>query len=247
MTTFPVARVRWLGHATVLVEVGGTRLLTDPLLRGRLWHLSRRGPVPAVDPVDAVLISHVHRDHLDMRSLSALEGNPLLVGPRGLADLLHGRGFDHVVELEEGESASVAGVHVVATAAQHPTRRGWRSPWVPSLGFIIEAGTRIYFAGDTDIYPEMARLAPLDLALLPVWGWGPSLGEGHMNPATAAEALQLLRPKMAVPIHWGTYWPAGRGGRGLTDPPHDFAREARELAPDVDVRILAQGEALELG
>ena len=241
-----VGRVRWLGHATVLVEVGGIRLLTDPLLRARLWHLSRRSAVPALDPVDAVLISHVHRDHLDLRSLSALEGTPLVVGPCGLADLLRGRGFDHVVELEEGESENVGGVRVIATAAQHPTRRGWRSPWVPSLGFIIEAGARIYFAGDTDIYPEMARLAPLDLALLPVWGWGPSLGEGHMNPHSAAEALQFLRPRIAVPIHWGTYWPAGRGGRGLTQPPHEFAREAGELAPDVDVRILSQGETLEL-
>ena len=197
--------------------------------------------------MDAVLISHVHRDHLDLHSLSALEGAPLLVGPRGLGDLLRGRGFDHVVELEVGESANVAGVRVLATAAHHPTRRGWRSPWVPSLGFVIEGGARIYFAGDTDVYPGMAQLAPLDLALLPVWGWGPSLGEGHMNPHTAAEALQLLRPRMAVPIHWGTYWPAGRRGRGLTQPPHEFAREAGELAPHVQVRILAPGETLELG
>ena len=239
--------MRWLGHSTVLLEVGGARLLTDPLLRARLWHLSRRTPVPAVGgPVDAVLISHVHRDHLDLPTLSALEGTPLVVGPRGLGDLLRGHRFGHVVELEDGESASVGGVRVLATAALHPARRGWRSPWVPSLGFVIEAGARIYFAGDTDVYPEMARLAPLDLALLPVWGWGPSLGEGHMNPRAAAEALQLLRPGVAVPIHWGTYWPTGRGGPLLTQPPHDFAREAGELAPQVEVRILSQGETLAL-
>ena len=241
-------RLRWLGHATVLLELDGVRLLTDPLLRARLWHLSRREAVPAVGgPVDAVLISHVHRDHLDMHSLSALEGTPLVIGPRGLSEELCGRGFDHVVELEEGESASVAGVRVLATAALHPTRRGWRSPWVPSLGFVIEGGARIYFAGDTDVYPEMAQLAPLDLALLPVWGWGPKLGVGHMNPRTAAQALRLLRPRIAVPIHWGTYWPAGLRGPGLTQPPHEFASEAGEVAPQVEVRILSQGEAMELG
>jgi L-ascorbate metabolism protein UlaG (beta-lactamase superfamily) len=130
--------MRWLGHATVLLELGDVRLLTDPLLRPRLWHLTRRVPVPPVGGrLDAVLISHVHRDHLDVTSLAALEDKPPILGPRGLGDLLHGRGFDHVVELEEGESTSVGGVRVVATAARHPTRRGWRSPWVPALGFII--------------------------------------------------------------------------------------------------------------
>jgi L-ascorbate metabolism protein UlaG (beta-lactamase superfamily) len=240
--------VRWLGHATVLLELGGARLLTDPLLRARLWHLSRRSAVPGVGgPVDAVLISHVHRDHLDVRTLSELEGTPTIVGPRGLGDLLRGRGFADVVELEEGESASIAGVRVVATAAHHPAKRSWRSPWMPSLGFVVDAGRRIYFAGDTDVYPEMAELAPLDLALLPVWGWGPKLGTGHMNPRSAADALQLLRPKVAVPIHWGTYWPTGWGGPRLTQPPHEFARHAGELAPQVEVRILAPGETLELG
>jgi L-ascorbate metabolism protein UlaG (beta-lactamase superfamily) len=68
-----------------------------------------------------------------------------------------------------------------------------------------------------------------------------------MNPLTAAQALRLLRPRVAVPIHWGTYWPAGRQGPGLTQPPHEFARQAGELAPEVEVRILAQGETMELG
>jgi L-ascorbate metabolism protein UlaG (beta-lactamase superfamily) len=117
---------------------------------------------------------------------------------------------------------------------------------VPPLGFIIEGAQRIYFAGDTDVYPEMARLAPLDLALLPVWGWGPKLGAGHMNPHSAAQAAQLLRPRVAVPIHWGTYWPIGRRGPRLTQPPREFALEAAEVAPDVDVRILSPGDTLEL-
>ena len=240
-----MSRLRWLGHSTVLLELGDVRVLTDPLLRARLWHLTRRTPVPDVGGrVDVVLISHVHRDHLDPHSLSKLAGAPTIVGPHGLRYLLDS---GRVVELRQGETADVAGLRVLGTDARHPARRGWRSPWLPSLGFVVEAGVRIYFAGDTDIYPEMAGLAPLDLALLPVWGWGPKLGPGHMNPRTAAEALPLLRPKVAVPIHWGTYWPMGWGGPGLTQPPQDFARHARELAPEVDVRILAPGETLELG
>jgi L-ascorbate metabolism protein UlaG (beta-lactamase superfamily) len=239
--------LRWLGHATVLVELGRVRVLTDPLLRSRLGHLSRRVPVPGdVGRIDAVLISHVHRDHLDLSSLAALAGMPAIVAPVGAGDLLRNGGFENVTELRAGESTSLRGVRVTATAAHHRARRGLLSPWVPSLGFVIEDGQRVYFAGDTDVYEAMEELAPLDVALLPVWGWGPSLGPGHLNPRTAAEALQLLRPRVAVPIHWGTFFPIGLGGRRLSDPPHEFARHAAELAPDVEVRILASGEGFEL-
>jgi L-ascorbate metabolism protein UlaG (beta-lactamase superfamily) len=242
-----MSSLRWLGHATVLLELGGARLLTDPLLGPRLAHLTRRVPVPErVGRVDAVLISHVHRDHLDLRSLAALGGAPPIVAPVGAGDLLRGRGFERVVELQQGASTSVAGVRVTATPAEHPARRGPRSPWVPSLGFLIEADRRVYFAGDTDVHESMRDLRPLDLALLPVWGWGPKVGAGHLNPRTAAEALRLLRPRVAVPIHWGTYFPIGRRGRRLHDPPHEFARHAAALAPEVEVRILSPGETLEL-
>ena len=239
--------LRWLGHASVLVELGDARLLTDPLLRKRLGHLSRRVPVPAeVGSVDGVLISHVHRDHLDISSLAALAGRPAIVAPAGAGDLLRDRGFEHVIELREGESTPLRGVRVTAAAAHHRARRGLLSPWVPSLGFVIEGGVRVYFAGDTDVYEAMEELAPLDVALLPVWGWGPRLGKGHLNPRTAAKALRLLRPRVAVPIHWGTFFPIGLGGRRLADPPHDFARHAAELAPGVEVRVLAPGEGFEL-
>lgn len=240
--------LRWLGHATVLLELGGVRLLTDPLLRPRIAHLTRRARAPGrVGRVDAVLISHVHHDHLDMRSLAALPGTPPIVAPAGAGDLLRKRGFEHVIELREGERTVVSDVTVTATAALHPARRSPLSPWVPALGFVIESGIRVFFAGDTDLHDSMRALAPLDVALLPVWGWGTSLGAGHLNPRTAAEALLLLRPRLAVPIHWGTFFPIGRRGPLLSDPPHEFARHAAELAPGVEVRILAPGEVLELG
>jgi L-ascorbate metabolism protein UlaG (beta-lactamase superfamily) len=96
----------------------------------------------------------------------------------------------------------------------------------------------------------MESLAPLDLALLPVWGWGPSLGEGHLDPRAAARALTLLRPRVAVPIHWGTYFPVPLGLRGhdrLEEPPREFATHAAAVAPDVEVRILEPGEGFDLG
>lgn len=237
-------RITWLGHASVCIQVGGVQLLTDPLLRGRLGHLTRRAtPVDleALGEIDAVLLSHVHRDHLDLPSLRRLPRETPVIAPPGAGALLADR---DVLELAPGEEATVAGLTVHATPAVHEVRRGGRS--VPAVGFTV-AGA--YFAGDTDVFPEMESLAPLELALLPVWGWGPTLGHGHLDPRRAAEALRLLRPRVAVPIHWGTYFPVPlglKGHRRLEDPPHDFAREAAELAPDVDVRILEPGEGCDL-
>jgi L-ascorbate metabolism protein UlaG (beta-lactamase superfamily) len=116
---------------------------------------------------------------------------------------------------------------------------------------VIEGERRIYFAGDTDIFDEMAAIGepPLDLALVPVWGWGPTLGPGHLDPRSAADALALLAPTLAIPIHWGTLYPFALERlrpRALSDPPHLFKRYADELAPRSEVRILAPGETTEL-
>jgi L-ascorbate metabolism protein UlaG (beta-lactamase superfamily) len=242
--------ITWLGHATTLIELSGTRLLTDPLTRGRLGHLTRRAPPvdrESLGAIDAVLISHVHRDHLDLPSLRRLGGRRPLIVPKGTARFL--RGFDDVRELTPGEEVAVGGLRVTATSAMHEARRGLGTHRVPALGYLVEGPPRIYFAGDTDVFPEMASLGPLDIALLPVWGWGTSLGPGHLDPSAAARTLPLLQPRVAVPIHWGTYFPAHRGRSGhprLEDPPHEFARVAAELAPEVEVRILSPGECLEL-
>ena len=171
---------------------------------------------------------------------------PLIV-PRGTARFLPG--FDDVRELTPGEEVAVGGLRVTATPALHEVRRGIRAHRVPALGYVIEGPPRIYFAGDTDVFPEMASLGSLDVALVPVWGWGTSLGPGHLDPPAAARTLPLLRPRVAVPIHWGTYFPAHRGRSGhprLEDPPNEFARAAAEVAPGVEVRILNPGEHLEL-
>jgi L-ascorbate metabolism protein UlaG (beta-lactamase superfamily) len=114
---------------------------------------------------------------------------------------------------------------------------------------VIEGSKRIYFAGDTDLFPEMSDLGPIDVAVLPIAGWGPVLGPGHMDPLQAARALALIRPKVAIPIHWGTFAPVGvhlRHWPYLIDPPFDFVKHAGELAPDVAVRVLQPGESLDL-
>lgn len=234
--------VTWLGHATVRLDVRGVGLLTDPLLRGRVAHLTRRVPLPppeATAGLDAVLLSHVHRDHLDLPSLRAL-GLPI-VAPRGSARILDGLG--PVTELDVGESTTVGGVRITATDADHDASRGGER--IPCLGYVVDED--LWFAGDTDAFDAMAELAPLTLALIPVWGWGTSLGPGHLDPEAAAATLPLLRPRLAVPIHWGTYFPApyGLGGHPLLrEPPHRFAAAAERLSPGTDVRVLAPGERL---
>ena len=237
----------WLGHSTVVIDLEGTRVVTDPVLRARVWHLRREGPVAAdaLGDLDAILLSHTHYDHLDLRSLGRLDRNLTVVAPRGVGRLVRRRGFGRVFELEVGEELALGAVRIRATHAEHESSRGPFSPSTPSLGYVVDGRARIYFAGDTGLFPQMSKIAPVDVALLPVAGWGPRLPAGHLDPAGAAEALRLLRPKVAVPIHWGTL------RRVFADRPDDrpareFVRIAHEVAPEVEVRVLSIGETLRL-
>jgi L-ascorbate metabolism protein UlaG (beta-lactamase superfamily) len=243
--------VCWLGHSTVRLEVDGVRLLTDPLLRSRVLHLRRAAPLvlESLSDLDAVLISHLHYDHLDLPSLQRIRRGVPIVVPKGAGGVVRGRGFRTVVELVAGDETPVGPVVVRATRAEHDSSRvlGARSD---ALGYVVEGSRRIYFPGDTDLFPEMAEITELDLAFVPIWGWGPSLGPGHLDPRGAAEALALLRPRIAVPIHWGTYYPVQSTRWNppafLTEPVGEFERHAAELAPDVEVRVLEVGELLTL-
>jgi L-ascorbate metabolism protein UlaG (beta-lactamase superfamily) len=237
----------------VLIELGGVRLLTDPMLRGRLGYLKRHGASPALDvgrALDAVLISHVHHDHLDLPSLRHLEPGVRLLVPRGAGEFMRENGFPQAEELADGERTTAGGVEVAAVPAEHDGQRGPFGPSAHTIGFVVRGERSLYFAGDTDLFPELERLAgTLDVALLPVWGWGPTLGEGHMDPGRAARAAAMLRPRVAVPIHWGTLYPLGLAGTRpapLTEPPRAFAAQVAELAPDVEVRVLDPGASMPL-
>jgi L-ascorbate metabolism protein UlaG (beta-lactamase superfamily) len=242
-------RLTYIGHGTVLLSLGGSAILTDPMLRNWLGPLRRQGP--PVDPAltanpDLALISHVHRDHLDVRSLRRLPASTPLVVPQGATRWAARGGAEVVREIRVGETISIAGVEVTAVPAAHDGHRDHRrGPGADAVGYLVrDAASTVYFAGDTDLFSGMAELGPIDVALLPVWGWGTSAGEGHLDPGDAARALELLRPRVAVPIHWGTFFPLGLRRlrpRFLTEPPREFARLAAELAPDVDVRILEPG------
>ncbi len=246
-----ISSVTYVGHATVLIEMDGLRILTDPVLRTRVGPLVREAPKPpSLGRVNLVLISHPHWDHLDPPSLRLLEGDPRILVPRGTASFLRAQGMCHVHEMAPGDQTSIGNVVVEATVASHSGRRPPFGPTTDCVGFLIRGSHQIYFAGDTDLFPEMRDLGnDLDVALLPISGWGLRLGAGHMDPLRAARSLIHLRPTIAIPIHWGTYRPLGlRWMRPpfLSRPPKDFAAFAAALAPDVQVCVLEPSQSLDL-
>ena len=240
-------RVTWLGHSTVVIEIDGTRLITDPALRRRIWHLRRPEAVSAtaLGELDGVLVSHAHFDHLDLGSLDKLDRSLPVVVPREAGELVRRRGFARVLEVAAGDELDLGSVRVRATHAEHASGRGPFSPQSSALGYVVTGSAAVYFAGDTDLFDGMAELGPLDLALLPVSGWGAKLPAGHLDPLRAAEALRLLRPRAAVPIHWGTFR-APFAPRHGPAPARDFARAAALVAPEVKVHMLQIGGSLAL-
>jgi L-ascorbate metabolism protein UlaG (beta-lactamase superfamily) len=239
--------VGFVGHATVRLDLAGIRILTDPFLRTRLGPLERHGPPPdaATDlDVDLVLISHGHPDHFDPTSLGALRGSPAVVVPRGLGARARRVLAGDVIEMQVGERLEIGGITVEAVPASH-----WISPGAPRaqpVGYVVEGGPRIYFAGDTGRFAGLDRVvADVDVALLPVWTWGPHRGPGHLGPKSAAQALAGAGPTVAIPIHWGTLYPR-RLHRVWSAPLHEpgdrFAAHASQLAPETTVRVLRPGE-----
>jgi L-ascorbate metabolism protein UlaG (beta-lactamase superfamily) len=213
-------------------------------------HLKRIAPLPSVsgltDP-DFVLISHAHLDHLDLPSLRRLPSSAGVVLPRGWARLVKRAGPREVIEMEPGDRVALGRVHVLATPARHDGHRLLPGRARDALGYVIEGPRRVYFAGDTDLFDGMRDLAGgLDVALLPVSGWGPRLPAGHLDPERAARAVALLRARYAIPIHWGTF-AAPRSRRGSSEgAAREFARLAAASAPDAEVRVLLPGEHLVL-
>lgn len=264
MTTVAVttARVTWLGHASVVIDVGGVRLLTDPLLRGHAGLLRRRGAAPDEatwhDP-DAVLISHMHYDHAEIGSLELLGRAPIVAAPANAHWLRH-HGIPGAVALPEGTWWTVplvrhtGEVQVRAIPAVHGDRPMPHRPNA-ACGFVVRAGDlHIWFAGDTGPHPAMAAVPGLldgrvDLALVPVGGWGPRLSGGHLDPVEAARACALVGARTAIPIHWGTlHAPVSRrlppGWMDRAGPA--FQHAARHEAPDCEVVLLTPGESAEI-
>ncbi|MFI1001895.1 MBL fold metallo-hydrolase [Streptomyces galbus] len=249
--------ITWWGHATATVEDSNIRVLTDPLFASRLAHLRRRRgelPPPVAWRADLTLVSHLHADHLHVPSLARLAPGTRVLVPRGAPRAVPGlRRLAHLdlTEVVPGDETSVGDLRIRVVPARHDGRRLPFGPHrSPALGYVLQGEARTYFAGDTGLFDTMAdEVGPIDVALLPVGGWGPHLGEGHLDAERAARALARLAPRSAVPVHYGTYWPIGMDGvrpHEFHAPGDDFVRHAASLAPQVDVHRLGHGESVRL-
>jgi N-acyl-phosphatidylethanolamine-hydrolysing phospholipase D len=242
------ATVTWIGHSTLLVQLDGVNLLTDPIWNERVGPLSgtvgvRRFTPPGIaletlPPIDVVLISHDHYDHLDeptvLRLAQAFE--PLFVVPLGIKAWLADRGITNVVELDWSESISVKGLRIVCAPAQHGSGRtltdGGQRLWA---SWAVIGSKRFYFAGDTGYASHFDlighALGPFDLAALPIGSYTPRIiaKPVHMSPEEALQAWRDLRATDFIGIHWGTFKLAREP---YDEPPRRIAAEVARLELD---------------
>ncbi|GHH88636.1 membrane protein [Streptomyces sulfonofaciens] len=249
--------VTWWGHATCTLGDSGVRVLTDPLFVRRLGHLRRRGgalPPPSAAAADLVLVSHLHADHLHVPSLARLAAGTRVLVPRGALralPALRRLTWLRFTEVVAGDEVAAGPLRVRAVPALHDGRRLPIGPRrSPALGYVVSGEARSYFAGDTGLFDTMAEaVGDIDVALLPVGGWGPHLGPGHLDAGRAVEALARLAPRSALPVHYGTYWPIGMDAvrpHEFHSPGAEFQRLAALRAPGVVVHRPAHGESVRL-
>lgn len=243
-------QVRWLGHSTVVVDLDGARVLTDPLLRNHVGLLRRVTPPPRPadwSGADAILLSHLHLDHADVASLRLLPTTPILASA-AVASWLSRRGLmARAVSTAWQPVAGSPRAEVRLVPAEHHARPLPGRP-INATGFLLRSPSgSVWFAGDTSAYPQMSQLphwagGRIDVALLPIHGWGPRLSAGHLDAAGAAEVCRVVRPRFVVPIHYGTLHPAGLNLRRM-DWMHSaaevFAQVLPSVAPDTTLVQLA--------
>ncbi len=218
-------RVTWLGHSTTLIEIDGVRVLTDPVWGPRASPLRLAGPkrfqpvpVPlrAMPPVDLIVISHDHYDHLDYPTIRALAQSEVpFVTSLGVGAHLEAWGVrpDHITELDWWESHELAagGLRVTAAPSQHFSGRTLRTRNATLWSSFVVRSERhcVFFSGDTGLTTEYAdiraRLGPFDLVMLEVGAWNPAWGDIHLGPENALKAAQLLGASALLPVHWGTF------------------------------------------
>lgn len=256
-------QITYIGHATLLIEMAGARVITDPNFEGKLGGFLKRVSAPGIPlrelpAIDAVLLTHAHADHLSFEALDALGTRVPVYAPPVIARWLSGLGHTNAEPLAPNDSVRIGDLHVHAAAARHKGNRyGYDRRRAAANMYLLDGPHEsCFFAGDTGLGETTHLLVErmlwlrereLDVALLPIgyapWWKRKSFREGHLTSEDALELFARLRARHLVPYHWGTF-------NHLTAGAHDAIVRFRELVPHhprgSDVRILEPGEALRL-
>jgi N-acyl-phosphatidylethanolamine-hydrolysing phospholipase D len=254
------ATVTWVGHSTFLVQLDGVNILTDPHWGDRASPVGFAGPhrlVPPgiafedLPPIDAVLISHDHYDHLDADTVDRLahEHHPRFFVPLGLRDWLGARGITDVVELDWWGSVAFRDLTIVCTPAQHSSGRTLADQYLRlwSSWVVLGPTKRLFFAGDTGYDPRLKaigdRYGPFDLAAIPIGGYSSfqTSHPNHVNPEEAVQLYEDVRGHLLVPMHWGTF---AMNREPFREPPDRLLKAALERGIEEQVAILSPGQTI---
>jgi len=209
----------WIGHASFLLQLGGKSALIDPVLSPSLGGLVQRNVPPGLNwnalpkKIDVVMVTHNHRDHMDVPTLKRLGADPVYVVPHGLGRWFTRNGFKRVVEMKWWQQENIEGLNITFVPAEHWSRRGLtdtNTSWWG--GFVIEhGGIRVYHSGDTAWFEGFAeigeRCGEINAAMLPIGAYAPRwfMRHQHMNPDDAVKAFSALKAQRFVAMHWGTF------------------------------------------
>lgn len=251
-------RITWFGHSSMLIEMDGHRFLTDPIWGERCSPSSWLGPkrffapvmpIEALPPIDAVVFSHDHYDHLDEFTVRELEKRkPSYVAPLGVGAHLEYWGVEasRITELDWWEKTQVGKVELVATPARHFSGRGLmdRNATLWASWSFLGPTHRVYFSGDTGMHPEFdligQRYGPFDVTLMESGAYDSLWADFHMGPEQAVRAHQLLRGRFLMPIHWGTF---NLALHAWTEPAERLVQAAQKA--QVAVYVPKPGESVE--
>ena len=249
-------KITFINHATLLVQMNGINILTDPIYSRTVSFAFPRRQKPGIPfedlpPIDYIVVSHSDYDHLNIKTLRMLRrrGLSTLVIPRGLARYAQKVGIDNVVEVSTWESYERPGLTITCTPAKHHSKRtAWDRTGSACCGFVLQTKDHtVYFAGDTgyaEFFAELGSRFSIDAALLPIGAYKPErwFKNLHLHPATAFRAFLDLKALHLIPYHWGTFWISDEP---MAEPPQLLLAESERFGLRDKVHILNNGESVQ--